>query len=62
MPNSLQEAMVMGVPAIAFDIRPVLELEAGTGALVHVPQLDTTLFAEAIIRLAASPKERERIG
>jgi glycosyltransferase involved in cell wall biosynthesis len=62
MPNSLQEAMAMSVPAIAFDIRPVMELNAGVGALVSVPQLDTTLFAEAIVRLAASPQERERLG
>jgi glycosyltransferase involved in cell wall biosynthesis len=28
MPNSLLEAMAMGVPAIAFAIPPVVELEA----------------------------------
>ena len=62
MPNSLQEAMVMEIPAIAFAIRPVLELEAGTGALLHVPQYDTTQFAEAIVHLADSPEERSRMG
>lgn len=55
MPNSLLEAMVMGVPAIAFAIRPVLEIEAGTGSLLQVPPFNTNSFAEAILRLAASP-------
>jgi teichuronic acid biosynthesis glycosyltransferase TuaC len=62
MPNSLLEAMAMGVPSIAFAIPPVLEIEAGTGALVKVPPLDSMSFSEAILRLAASPEERVRIG
>lgn len=62
MPNSLLEAMAMGVPAIAFGIPPVLEINAGTGALITVPAFDCKLFAEAILRLSASPDERCRIG
>jgi glycosyltransferase involved in cell wall biosynthesis len=62
MPNSLLEAMVSGVPAIAFAIPPVLELEAGSGALMTVPPFDASLFAQAILRLAASPQEREQMG
>ncbi len=62
MPNSLLEAMAMGVPAIAFGIPPVLEIEAGTGGLVLVPPFDCSQFAEAILRLAASPDGRARIG
>jgi teichuronic acid biosynthesis glycosyltransferase TuaC len=62
MPNSLLEAMAMGVPAIAFSIPPVLEIESNTGALVLVPPFDSKLFAEALLRLAASPAERARIG
>jgi teichuronic acid biosynthesis glycosyltransferase TuaC len=62
MPNSLLEAMAMGIPAIAFAIRPVLEIEAGTGGLVAVPPLDSALFSEAILHLCASPDERARIG
>jgi glycosyltransferase involved in cell wall biosynthesis len=62
MPNSLLEAMAMGVPAIAFAIPPVLEIEAGTGALTLVPPFDTSLFAQAIIRLAASSDDRVHIG
>jgi len=61
MPNSLLEAMAMGVPAIAFAIQPVLELEAGTGALVTVTPFDSTLFAKAILRLATSSEERALI-
>jgi glycosyltransferase involved in cell wall biosynthesis len=62
MPNSLLEAMVMGVPSIAFAIPPVLEIEAGTGAVVLVPQLDSNLFAEALLSLVASPSERFQVG
>jgi teichuronic acid biosynthesis glycosyltransferase TuaC len=62
MPNSLLEAMAMGVPSIAFAIPPVLEIEAGTGGLVAVPPLDSALFSEAILHLSASPDERARIG
>jgi glycosyltransferase involved in cell wall biosynthesis len=62
MPNSLLEAMVMGVPAVAFGIPPVLEIEAGTDSLIVVPPFDPKLFAEAMLRLAASPSERARVG
>jgi len=63
MPNSLLEAMVMGVPAIAFAIPPVVEIDAGRGALVTIPPFDTARFAEAVVRLAsASPDERARLG
>jgi teichuronic acid biosynthesis glycosyltransferase TuaC len=62
MPNSLLEAMAMGVPAVAFAIPPVLEIEAGTGALETVPHFDPALFAQSIVQLAASPDERTRLG
>jgi glycosyltransferase involved in cell wall biosynthesis len=62
MPNSLLEAMAMGVPAVVFAIPPVLELEAGTGALVAVPPFNSALFSEAILRLAVSEQERYRLG
>jgi glycosyltransferase involved in cell wall biosynthesis len=62
MPNSLLEAMVMGVPAVAFSIPPVREIEGGTGALHTVPLADTKSFADSILRLAASPEERARVG
>jgi teichuronic acid biosynthesis glycosyltransferase TuaC len=62
MPNSLLEAMAMGVPSIAFAIPAILELESGTGAVALVPPLNTVLFGQAILRLAASQDERARIG
>jgi glycosyltransferase involved in cell wall biosynthesis len=62
MPNSLLEALGMGVPAIAFAIPPVLEIDARTGSIVIIPPLDSQEFSRAILRLAASPAERARIG
>ena len=62
MPNSLLEAMAMGVPSIAFAIPAILELESGTGAVALVPPLNAALFGQAILRLAASQDERARIG
>jgi teichuronic acid biosynthesis glycosyltransferase TuaC len=62
MPNSLLEAMAMGLPAIAFGIPAIRELEMATGAPVVVPPFDCGRFAEAILRLASSSDERARIG
>ena len=62
MPNSLLEAMAMGVPSVAFAIPAILELESGTGAVALVPPLNAALFCQAILRLAASQDERARIG
>jgi glycosyltransferase involved in cell wall biosynthesis len=62
MPNSLLEAMAMGVPSVAFAIPPVVELDNGSGALMTVPPLDAQLFARAIEELAASPETRQAIG
>ena len=62
MPNSLLEAMAMGVPAVAFAIPPVREIEGGKGAPVLVPPLDAAAFAEALLRLASSSEERRRTG
>jgi teichuronic acid biosynthesis glycosyltransferase TuaC len=62
MPNSLLEAMALGVPAVSFAIPPVLEIETRTGCVVAVPLFDTVSFANAILRLSSSPEERARIG
>lgn len=62
MPNSLLEAMAMGVPAVAFAIPPVSEIEAGTGAPVLVPPFDVGRFSEAIRHLATLPDRRVRVG
>jgi len=62
MPNSLLEAMVMGVPAVAFGMPSVREIEAGTEALVCVKPYDTEAFSQVLLRLAAKEAEREKIG
>jgi glycosyltransferase involved in cell wall biosynthesis len=54
--------MAMGVPAVAFAIAAVLEIENSSGGLVAVRPFDHMLFAEAILWLAASPEERAQIG
>jgi glycosyltransferase involved in cell wall biosynthesis len=62
MSNSLLEAMAFGLPAVAFAIAAVQELEAGCGAPVMVPCFDSTLLAEAILRLAESRDKRCTLG
>ena len=62
MPNSLLEAMSMGVPALASAIAPVVEIDGGTGAVALAPPLDAARFAEELVRLAADPVERRRLG
>lgn len=62
MPNSLLEAMAVGLPAAAFAIPPVAEIDDGSGALELVPPFDAERFAAALIRLLAEPSLRaERI-
>jgi glycosyltransferase involved in cell wall biosynthesis len=62
MPNSLLEALAMGLPSVAFAIPPVLEIESGTGAIVLVPPFDPALFAQALLQLTNSSSHRSRIG
>jgi glycosyltransferase involved in cell wall biosynthesis len=62
MPNSLLEALAMGVPAVAFAIPPVVEITAGTAGVLLVPPQDVTSLAEALVRMAAAPDERMRRG
>jgi teichuronic acid biosynthesis glycosyltransferase TuaC len=62
MPNALLEAMAMGLPAIAFAIPPVQEIEAGSNALAIIPPFDTARFADELLRLASSQTERVVLG
>jgi teichuronic acid biosynthesis glycosyltransferase TuaC len=62
MPNSLLEAMAMGVPAVAFAIPPVQEIEAGRQTLVLVPSFDSVALAWEINQLASSLSKRAEIG
>jgi teichuronic acid biosynthesis glycosyltransferase TuaC len=62
MPNSLLEALAMGVPAVAFAIPPVVEIAADAQGVLLVPPQDVTGLAEELVRLAAAPEERARRG
>ncbi len=62
MPNSLLEAMAVGLPAIAFAIPAVKELDSGTDSLIKIPQFNTRLFANAVLELSDSVKNRNIIG
>ncbi|MCF6148007.1 MAG: glycosyltransferase family 4 protein [Candidatus Kuenenia sp.] len=62
MPNSLIEAMAMGVPSVAFEIPPIKELDGDTGSIKKVPPFDTTIFGNEILTLASSPEYRKEIG
>jgi glycosyltransferase involved in cell wall biosynthesis len=62
MPNGLLEAMAMGLPAVAFAIPPVLEIERGTGALMAVPPFDCHRYADALLELSASKSVRVQMG
>jgi glycosyltransferase involved in cell wall biosynthesis len=54
--------MARGVPAIAFAIPPVVELEAGSRGLLLVPPFDAVSFAAAIVHMAATSDDRLRMG
>jgi teichuronic acid biosynthesis glycosyltransferase TuaC len=58
MPNGLLEAMAMGLPAVAFAIPPVMEIEGGTGALLAVAPFDCRRYADAILELSGSESVR----
>ncbi|HWP58311.1 MAG TPA: glycosyltransferase [Candidatus Acidoferrales bacterium] len=62
MPNSLLEAMAMGVAAVAFAIPPVQEIDATGDSLVRVPSFESAAMAREINRLAVSPLRRAEIG
>jgi teichuronic acid biosynthesis glycosyltransferase TuaC len=62
MPNSLLEAMAMRVPAVAFAIPPVLEIDANREVLGLVPPFDTKLLSHTLLRLAGSAQERSSMA
>lgn len=62
LPSALAEAMAFALPVVASDVPGQLEVvEDGKSGLV-VPQGDPAALADALERLARSPKERERLG
>ena len=62
MPNSLLEAMAMGVPSVASSIPPVREIDCTGTSLVSVPPRDPARLLRELMRLADSPSERLRVG
>jgi glycosyltransferase involved in cell wall biosynthesis len=62
MPNSLLEAMAAGLPAVAYAIAPVLEIDDRLGVLKLVPPADVSELARALIELADSPELRSSLG
>ncbi len=62
MPNSLLEALAMALPAAAFAIPAVSEIDGGAGALRAVAPFDADAFAAALLELAASDEQRRALG
>jgi teichuronic acid biosynthesis glycosyltransferase TuaC len=62
MPNSLLEAMAAGLPAVAYAIAPVLEIDDRLGVLKLVPPADVSELARALIVLADSSELRSSLG
>jgi teichuronic acid biosynthesis glycosyltransferase TuaC len=61
MPNSLLEAMSTGLPALAYAIPPVEEIDNG-GALAKVPPHDIDALSHALVRLASDLEYRDALG
>lgn len=62
MPNSLLEAMAAGVPALAYAIPPMLEIDERSGALMTVAPRDVSELARALGELARSGELRRQLG
>lgn len=62
MPNSLLEAMAAGLPAVAFAIPSVEELDGATSSLIKVEPFDAERFAVEIMNFAESPEKRKIMG
>jgi L-malate glycosyltransferase len=62
MPNSLLEAMAMGLPVAAMDVGDIREMVASENIPFIVRRGDTPGFAEAITRLAGLGTARSAIG
>jgi glycosyltransferase involved in cell wall biosynthesis len=62
MPNALLEAMLGGLPAVAFGIPAVREITQFGSGLVQVPAHDFAAFGDALLKLAADPALRRETG
>ncbi|MCG8589136.1 MAG: glycosyltransferase family 4 protein [Proteobacteria bacterium] len=62
IPNTVAEAMALGLPVVATRVSAIPELvEDGKSGLL-VPQRDPEALAEAMLRLARDPEEARRLG
>lgn len=62
MPNGLLEALAMELPAVAFGIPAVREIDPRSEFVWTVAPLDVARFAEALEALAGDPEERRTRG
>jgi len=62
MPNSLLEAMLGSLPAVAFGIPSVKEISRFGKAPIEVPPYDFEAFAEALLMLAEDAALRREVG
>lgn len=62
MPNSLLEAMLSGLPAVAFSIPSVQEITRFGKGLIEVPPFDFSSFGDALLKLAMDRTSRQEIG
>jgi glycosyltransferase involved in cell wall biosynthesis len=62
IPNSVLEAMAVGLPIAAVDVGDIRMMVAPTNAPYIVPREDPNSFAAAIRQLVADPSLRSRIG
>lgn len=62
LPRAVVQALLMQVPAVAFELdgTPEVVLDGRTGRLV--PPGDLAAFATALVELARQPQERRRLG
>ncbi len=62
MPNSLLEAMAMGLPAVAFAIPALADMNDGEQTILLVPPLDVDKLSDSILRLVECPEAGLRLG
>jgi GalNAc-alpha-(1->4)-GalNAc-alpha-(1->3)-diNAcBac-PP-undecaprenol alpha-1,4-N-acetyl-D-galactosaminyltransferase len=62
MPNSLLEAMMAGLPAVAFGIPSIQDISRFGDGLMQVPPFEFSAFGEGLQRLIADPSLRRQIG
>jgi glycosyltransferase involved in cell wall biosynthesis len=62
MPNALLEAMLGGLPAVAFSIPAVQEIARLGKGVIQAPAHDFAAFGNALLKLAADPSLRRETG